>query len=1373
MFDLNKLKSIKIRLASPETIRGWSYAETHGGPGAGEVLNSETINYRSLKPEPGGLFCQKIFGPSKDNECYCGKFKKSRYAGITCDHCGVEVTSRTVRRERMGYINLPMPCAHIWYVKGTPSKMATFLGISPKDLEEVIYFQSHIVVNPGKCAVLHKMDVISESKMQAYLKGIFEDMVKHADDGIDGNPIDPHDLNKIKGFLQIFKDNYPTPFAEMFRMLNRYYGTEIDWGSAPIKKLLQEVDVQAEYAKLKKELANFKGANSSQAKEKLLKRLDVVGSFAESGNHPEWMILDCVPVIPPDLRPMLQLEGGRTACSDINVLYQRLIQRVQRQKRLVEARATSVSIVNENRLLQEALDMLIDNGRRGKPYTNNSGRPYKSLSAALKGKQGRFRQNLLGKRVDYSGRSVICVGPFLRMDQCGLPREMAFELFRPIIEGELIRRNYVASRSRASELIDRRDPRALQILEEVVPHHPVLLNRAPTLHRLGIQAFRPVLVDGHALRLHPLVCPGFNADFDGDQMAIHVPLSKKAQQEAFDLMISTKNILSPRDATVLAIPVQDVDVGHFWLTSETDPEGFRIQADLIRENGKTIDGIAPEAEAQAAKMASYAKMDGHAYRNFDEVMRALDAKVLHTNNRIVLPVSALNKNDIPNYFTEAQKHSYIITTPGKLIFNNMFPKDFPYINDSPAHMDAKYAHTKSADERDVFKHPDPSWFVPFGESVAEHLKNWQPTGPVDKKNLAAIINKLVHVYGVRSTALLLDRIKDTGYDQCTKMGLTLSITDIDALPGREKFIQDGYQQVEGIEEMYDEGLMTDKEKHDQIVKVWTDEKDEMTKAVKSYMKLNPYNHVFMMANSGARGSVNNFVQLIGMRGVMAGPNNTTLEIPVTDNFRHGMTVNEYFIATHGARKGSTDTALKTADSGYLTRRLVDVSHSVVIREEDCGVDHGFKVTSIYTKDGKDVTLQASAGQRAVGRFLAADLYDKEGHLIGKRNQEVTEEMGHEIDAKGIDSVEIRSLLTCQAKEGVCVKCYGRNMATGEMSKNGDTVGIMAAQSIGEPGTQLTMRTFHEGGTAGSDITQGLPRVQELLEVRNPKGEATISDVAGKIVEIKDEEKESHGKTKLTGRKVFVIESANGNRDQVVSDTVNPKVIVNVGDQIAPGAPLTSGSIDPKKLLEFTDVWEAAKYIIAEVQKVYNAQSIHISDKHLEVIVREMIGKILVTDGGDTDIIPGTKVDTLRFTEINQKQFELGKRPAVGHPVILGVTKAALDTRSFLSSASFQETTKVLTDAAIKGKVDNLRGLKENVMIGKLIPAGTGVNPLPEDEDFVRKEEESLDDFNRIKSGLTESEFYDDELAEKELDDPDSAAYPAAPAPASNPDSTNA
>lgn len=1314
MFDLDKLSSIRIGLSSAEDVKQWSHAERKK-PGEGEVTKAETINYRSQKPEPEGLFCEKIFGPSKDYECHCGKYKKIRFAGITCEKCGVEVTSKAVRRERMGYITLASPCSHIWYLKGTPSKMALLLDIPPKDLEEVIYFQSHVVLSPGSCKNLVYKQVLDEKLGRQVFFDVLNGFLK---DGVI-KPEQESEYKVCEDLIRHMQNNEETyDFQTVAQFIHNHTNAEFGWGADAIKKLLHELDpsiidsvtkktkLDSEFESIQEEIKETQGTKN-QKRIKLLKRLDVVESFRNSKNKPEWMILDIVPVIPPDLRPMLQLDGGRYATSDLNDLYRRVITRNNLLKKLIEQKSPTVILNNQKRMVQESVDALIDNGRRNKPVTGVSGRPLKSLSSALKGKQGRFRLNLLGKRVDYSGRSVICVGPFLRLDQCGLPREMAIQLFKPFISYELMKEHLAPNTKVADQMIARYDDRVYDVLEKIVPNHPVLLNRAPTLHRLGIEAFRPVLVDGRAMRLHPLVCPGFNADFDGDQMAIHVPLSREAQQEAFDLMIASKNILSPRDANVIAIPVQDVDVGHYFLTSEQVPQDFLDQAEECRAN---------KDEDQALKFERYAMMDGHFYRDYNEVMRAYQLGLVHLNNRIVVPAASLNKED----FTDEQNEKYLITTVGKLIFNNMFPADFPYIDDAPSHAKGELKNT-----------PD-TFFVPMGTDIKDYLaKKWNPTKPVDKSELSKIINELFLRYKSFRTSILLDRIKDVGYEYCTKLGLTISITDINTVDGREQILAEGDKEINLINQYFEQGLMTDASRHSETLDVWTKAKDEITKKVQEKMNRERRNPVFMMANAKARGSVNNFVQLIGTRGLMSGPNNKTIEIPVKDCFRMGMSVNEYFTATHGARKGMTDTALKTADSGYLTRRLVDVSHSVVIREEDCGCDHGFWVKSLKNEKGKE---ELSVSQRCYGRFSCHDILDpKSGEVLVPANTFMDKKNCAKIEAAGLEEVEIRSLLTCESKDGVCIHCYGLNMATGEMCKIGDTVGIIAAQSIGEPGTQLTLRTFHEGGTAGSDITQGLPRVQELLEVRNPKGQSLITEISGEISKIET----------VNGRDII---SVHGDlEDRSYTTNFNAHTIVKVKDKVVAGQRLTAGSIDPKELLEVSDVSTVERYLIDQVQNVYQSQGIDLSDKHLEVIIRQMLRKLVILDGGDTKLISGVRVDLPEFTEENQRVLIHGQRPAVGRPLLLGVTKAALDTSSFLSSASFQETTRVLTDAAIKGKVDELRGLKENVMLGKLIPAGTGIDPLPEDEDFVANERESEADFIATKSGFSDSEFFPEDL----------------------------
>lgn len=1337
MFDLDKLSSIRIGLASSDDIISWSYAEKHN-PGDGEVLKAETINYRSQKPEPQGLFCEKIFGPSKDYECHCGKYKKVRFAGYHCEKCGVDVTVKAVRRERMGYIKLACPCSHIWYLKGTPSKMALLLDIPPKALEAVIYFQSHVVMDPGEYCkekgLLSYKQVLDERDARLTFIAILNEFL--SDDSI---LLTPDEENTAKGLIANMENNEQTYlFESAAKFIGRKTGAKFGWGAESVEELLHELDPEnrdpvTNKSKLDEEFEAIQAQvkeitdTKNQKRVKLMKRLDVVESFRNSKNKPEWMILNVIPVIPPDLRPMLMLDGGRYATSDLNDLYRRVITRNNLLKKLIEQKAPTVILNNQKRMVQESVDALIDNGRRNKPMTGTSGRPLKSLSSALKGKQGRFRLNLLGKRVDYSGRSVICVGPFLKLDEMGLPREMAIQLFKPFIAYELLHQKDSEGRIDGSktklsprmidQMIAKNDAKVYEVLEKIVPDHPVLLNRAPTLHRLGIEAFRPVLVDGRAMRLHPLVCPGFNADFDGDQMAIHVPLSKEAQQEAFDLMIANRNILSPRDAKVIAIPVQDVDVGHYYLTSEQTPSDYLEQAEECRHHGD---------EAQALKFENYAKMDGHVFLDFNEVMRAYQLGTVHMNNRIAIPAESLGKFEV---FTDELNKQYLITTVGKLIFNNMFPSDFPYVNDAPSHT----KHQLKTDPKEI-EEAISKFFVPMGTDIKKYLaENWEPTKPVDKSELSEIINGLFLRYKSKLTSILLDRIKDTGYYYCTKLGLTISITDINTVDGREEILAEGDKQVAQINEFYGEGLIDDDSRHKQVVEIWTKAKDEITKKVKSKMDHEKRNPVFMMANAKARGSVNNFVQLIGSRGLMAGPNNKIIEIPVKDCFRMGMTVNEYFTATHGARKGMTDTALKTADSGYLTRRLVDVSHSVVIREIDCACDHGFKVHQLLDDKGN---VKLTVGQRCYGRYSCHDIVDpKTGEVIIPANTYMGKPECDKINEAGLEEVEIRSLLTCEAQDGVCEHCYGLNMATGEMCKIGDTVGIMAAQSIGEPGTQLTLRTFHEGGTAGSDITQGLPRVQELLEVRNPKGLCLISEISGKVTKIAKDK---------TEKDVITIEDTLENGIVQVKEYTckyNAHILVNVGDDIVAGQALTSGSKDPKELLNVTTVEETERYLIDQVQNVYQSQGIDLSDKHLEVIIRQMLRKIVISDGGDTDLISGSRVDLPDFIEKNQKALVHGGRPASGLPLILGVTKAALDTPSFLSSASFQETTRVLTDSAIKGKVDVLKGLKENVMIGKLIPAGTGIDPLPEDEDFVANERMSKADFYAVQSGFSDTEYF--------------------------------
>lgn len=1198
MANTSKFSSIQISLASPEKIREWSY---------GEVKKPETINYRSQKPEKDGLFCEKIFGPSKDWECSCGKYKKIRYKGVKCDRCGVEVTKSAVRRERMGHVELATPIAHIWYLKGIPSRMGLILDMAPKQLEEIIYFVSYVVVDKGTTPLEYKQ-VLSERD-----------------------------------------------YRRCYEQFGNSFKAKI--GAEAIKELLQNVDLEEEFQNVSKELREVTG----QRRSKLLKRLEAIQAFRSSDNRPEWMIMDALPVIPPDLRPMLQLDGGRFATSDLNDLYRRVITRNNRLKKLLELGTPSIIVQNEKRMLQEAVDALIDNGRRSKPITGAGGRALKSLSHTLKGKQGRFRQNLLGKRVDYSGRSVIAVGPDLKMYQCGIPREMALNLFKPFVISGLVKQQIATNIKAAERLIDKMDDRIWSIVEEVIKEHPVLLNRAPTLHRLGIQAFEPKLVEGRAIRLHPLVTPAFNADFDGDQMAVHVPLSKEAIQEARQLMLGSSNILGPKDGKPIVTPSQDMVLGNYYLTLEDD-----------RAPG-----------------------EGMVFADRNEVTHAYNAKVVHLHSRVAIRASSLN-NDT---FTDAQNNSYLITSVGKIFFNDIFDGHFPFINDSSS--------------ENLVATPD-KYFVPMGTDIKEHIKNQPLIKPLNKKALGNIIDEVFKTSPMKDTSVMLDKLKDQGFYYSTVAGITVSVYDIQVPEAKYELFNDADNQLDTIKRFYNKGKLTETERYQAVINLWTDVKSRVQDVVAKEFEADVHNPIFIMSDSGARGNISNFTQLVGMRGLMSNPKGETIELPIKSCFREGLTASEFFISTHGARKGSTDTALKTADSGYLTRRLVDVSQEVIISEEDCGTDHGLVVTGLYNNDGSVIV---PLKDRLVGRFSQKDIYHPvTGELIIGANEMFNEMVADDVVLAGIESVEIRSVLGCNAKHGVCQKCYGRNLATGEVVEVGEAIGIMAAQSIGEPGTQLTMRTFHMGGVAGdADITQGLPRIQELFEARNPKAKSIISEIDGTVTNIID----------------------NGGRDEVIVSNdletrsylapFGAKLRVNINDELKIGDKVTEGSIDPKELLAVADVKAVENYILKEVQKVYRLQGIEISDKHIEVIVKQMLRKILIIEGGDTGALPGMHVNISAFTEMNKDALRDGKRPAVGKPLLLGITKASLETESFLSAASFQETTKILTDASIKGKKDELRGLKENVLIGKLIPAGTGIRgPLQSNEVF---EEELLDELD--------------------------------------------
>ncbi|MBS3255774.1 DNA-directed RNA polymerase subunit beta' [Staphylococcus aureus] len=1172
---------MKIGLASPEKIRSWSF---------GEVKKPETINYRTLKPEKDGLFCERIFGPTKDWECSCGKYKRVRYKGMVCDRCGVEVTKSKVRRERMGHIELAAPVSHIWYFKGIPSRMGLLLDMSPRALEEVIYFASYVVVDPGPTG-LEKKTLLSEAEFRDYY------------------------------------DKYPGQFVAKM-------------GAEGIKDLLEEIDLDEELKLLRDELESATGQRLTRA----IKRLEVVESFRNSGNKPSWMILDVLPIIPPEIRPMVQLDGGRFATSDLNDLYRRVINRNNRLKRLLDLGAPGIIVQNEKRMLQEAVDALIDNGRRGRPVTGPGNRPLKSLSHMLKGKQGRFRQNLLGKRVDYSGRSVIAVGPSLKMYQCGLPKEMALELFKPFVMKELVQREIATNIKNAKSKIERMDDEVWDVLEEVIREHPVLLNRAPTLHRLGIQAFEPTLVEGRAIRLHPLVTTAYNADFDGDQMAVHVPLSKEAQAEARMLMLAAQNILNPKDGKPVVTPSQDMVLGNYYLTLE--------RKDAVNT--------------------------GAIFNNTNEVLKAYANGFVHLHTRIGVHASSFNNPT----FTEEQNKKILATSVGKIIFNEIIPDSFAYINEP----------TQENLER---KTPNRYFIDPttLGEGgLKEYFENEELIEPFNKKFLGNIIAEVFNRFSITDTSMMLDRMKDLGFKFSSKAGITVGVADIVVLPDKQQILDEHEKLVDRITKQFNRGLITEEERYNAVVEIWTDAKDQIQgELMQSLDKTNP---IFMMSDSGARGNASNFTQLAGMRGLMAAPSGKIIELPITSSFREGLTVLEYFISTHGARKGLADTALKTADSGYLTRRLVDVAQDVIVREEDCGTDRGLLVSDI--KEGTEMIEPFI--ERIEGRYSKETIRHPEtDEIIIRPDELITPEIAKKITDAGIEQMYIRSAFTCNARHGVCEKCYGKNLATGEKVEVGEAVGTIAAQSIGEPGTQLTMRTFHTGGVAGSDITQGLPRIQEIFEARNPKGQAVITEIEGVVEDIKlakDRQQE------------IVVKGANETRSYLASGT--SRIIVEIGQPVQRGEVLTEGSIEPKNYLSVAGLNATESYLLKEVQKVYRMQGVEIDDKHVEVMVRQMLRKVRIIEAGDTKLLPGSLVDIHNFTDANREAFKHRKRPATAKPVLLGITKASLETESFLSAASFQETTRVLTDAAIKGKRDDLLGLKENVIIGKLIPAGTGM-----------------------------------------------------------------
>ena len=1200
--DANNFEGLRIAIASPEKIRDWSY---------GEVKKAETINYRTLRPERDGLYCEKIFGPTKDYECACGKYKRLRYKNVICDRCGVEVTRSKVRRERMGHIELATPVSHIWFFKGVPSRMGLVLDMSPRELEEVLYFVSYVVLDPG-AAPLEKKQTISDKEYRAYYE----------------------------------------KYGNTFR---------VGMGAEAIKELLEQVDIEKEVNDIKAEIDSIKDSQS-QKRIRLIKRLDVLDAFLESGNKPEWMIMDVLPVIPPDLRPMIQLDGGRFATSDLNDLYRRIINRNNRLKKLMELGAPSIIIQNEKRMLQEAVDALFDNGRRGRNVTGAGNRPLKSLSSMLKGKQGRFRQNLLGKRVDYSGRSVIVVGPSLKMYECGIPKEMALELFKPHVINGLVSKGIASNIKAAKRMIENQDERVWDIVEEKIKEHPVMLNRAPTLHRLGIQAFEPKLIEGRSIRLHPLVCAAFNADFDGDQMAVHVPISEEAQAEARILMLGANNILKPSDGNPIVTPGQDMILGNYYISIEKAGEPG----------------------------------EGRVFRNPDEALMAYERREISLHTRIAVRVSGFKHT----LFTEDQQKKYLVTTPGKIKFNEIFPDTFQYINEG-------------TDENIEGITPN-KYFIEMGKNIKEEIEKMELVKPFGKKVLTKLIAQVYKRYQTTETSIMLDKMKDLGFKESTLSGISIGIGDIIPSASKKEILDEAGEKVAQINKQFKRGLITDRERYEKVIATWGGATKQIADELSNIIKENKENPISIMIDSGARGNISQYNQMAGIKGLMAKPNGETEEIPITSSFLEGFKVSEFFSATHGIRKGFVDTALKTADAGYLTRRLVDVSQDIIVKEEDCGTDAGVVVETLYNADG---TVIEPLRERILGRYTNKKVVNPETKdIIVDKDTYITEQIADKILKAGVEKVSIRTLLTCKCVNGVCKHCYGRNLATGHIVEIGEAVGIMAAQSIGEPGTQLTMRTINSGGVAGDDITQGLPRVQELFEARNPKGKATISEINGVVSDIE----ESNGK--------YIISIKNDVEVREHTSNYGAKLAVEKGEEVKAGQRLTHGAISPKELLVVTDPITVQQYIVKEIQKVYRSQGVDISDKHIEVMAKRMISKIKIVNSGDSYFLPGTMVNINEFTNKNTELILEGKTPATGRPVLLGITKASLETDSFLSAASFQETTRILTDAAIHGRVDHLNGLKENVIIGKLIPAGTGVRKYQETDYTLEtnQEEEPLD-----------------------------------------------
>ena len=1257
--DMNQavqFDAIQIGLASPEKIREWSH---------GEVKKPETINYRTLKPEKDGLFCEKIFGPTKDWECHCGKYKKIRYKGVVCDRCGVEITKSSVRRERMGHIELAAPVSHIWYFKGIPSRMGLILDLSPRVLERVLYFASYIVLDAGDTGLGYKQ-VLSEAEYQEA------------------------------------REQYGSAFR-------------VGMGAEAIRELLESIDLEKDSAELKAELENATG----QKRARIIKRLEVVEAFRESGNKPEWMIMTVIPVIPPDLRPMVQLDGGRFATSDLNDLYRRIINRNNRLRRLLDLGAPDIIVRNEKRMLQEAVDALIDNGRRGRPVTGPGNRALKSLSDMLKGKGGRFRQNLLGKRVDYSGRSVICVEPKLKIFQCGLPKEMAIELFKPFVMKELVANGTAHNIKSAKKMVERLQTEVWDVLEEVIKEHPVMLNRAPTLHRLGIQAFEPILVEGKAIKLHPLVCTAFNADFDGDQMAVHLPLSVEAQAECRFMLLSPNNLLKPSDGGPVAVPSQDMVLGIYYLTmrklaDHKDEKDAHAVSDTVYNDLEELKKLTTPGTDGKAELGLYdmiwfedvtdnnrrvlcTPMDlfGYRYSSMNQALLAYENGEITLHQKIYVFRKAKNANG-------EEVTGFVETTLGLLIFNEIIPQDLGFVD----------------------------------RTKPENLLKMEIDFHVGKKQIKQILEKVINIHGATTTAEVLDDVKAMGYKYSTRAAMTVSISDMTVPPQKPQMIEDAQNTVDKITKQYKRGLITEEERYKEVVETWKETDDELTKALLT--GLDKYNNIFMMADSGARGSDKQIKQLAGMRGLMADTTGRTIELPIKSNFREGLDVLEYFMSAHGARKGLSDTALRTADSGYLTRRLVDVSQHMIVRESDCCAGTGREIPGMVVKafmDGKEEI--ESLQERITGRFSCNTICDKDGNVIVKANHMITPKRAAEVMSKGVDEngdpitqVKIRTILTCRSHMGVCAKCYGANMATGQAVQVGEAIGIIAAQSIGEPGTQLTMRTFHTGGVAGNDITQGLPRVEEIFEARKPKGLAIITEFGG-VATIKDTKKK---------REVIVTNKETG-ESKTYLIPYGSRIKIMDGAVLEAGDELTEGSVNPHDILKIKGVRAVQDYMLREVQRVYRLQGVEINDKHIEVIVRQMLQKIRIEENGDSDLLPGSMVDSLDFLELNEKLEEEGKEQAVGSQVLLGITKASLATNSFLSAASFQETTKVLTEAAIKGKIDPLIGMKENVIIGKLIPAGTGMKRYRDiklDSDINEDDELAFDDMDDLDFEIEEN-----------------------------------